>query len=144
MKTFNFGMICLFIVMIFFSCSNSESSGDNINPTDIQNSLISKQWIVKYYYDRDKEKTSDFSGYVFEFRSDKVVKAIKASQVINGIWNLRNDSGKTKMDLAFSGNDKFEEISEDWEVVKKTETIIELKHISGGDGHQDLLTFEIK
>ena len=36
----------------------------------------------------------------------------------------------------------FEEISEDWRVISRTTTKIELKHISGGDGSTDYLTFE--
>ena len=36
----------------------------------------------------------------------------------------------------------FEEISEDWNVISRTATKIELKHVSGGDGSIDYLTLE--
>ena len=47
------------------------------------------------------------------------------------------------MDISFTATSgHFESISEDWRVLSSTASKIELKHISGGDGSIDLLTFE--
>ena len=54
-----------------------------------------------------------------------------------------SDSGSTKFDITFpDANGPFEEITEDWRVLSSSTTKLELKHVSGGDGSIDLLTFE--
>jgi hypothetical protein len=39
---------------------------------------------------------------------------------------------------------QYEDLSDDWEVVNSSDTKLELKDVSGGDGSIDYLTFEKK
>ena len=80
---------------------------------------------------------------------DTFTLAEEMSSATNGVttqsgdWSTYTDSGYTKLDMMFTALDgPFEEISEDWNVISRTATKIELKHISGGDGSIDYLTFE--
>lgn len=55
-------------------------------------------------------------------------------------------SGSTTDDIDFniffSSPADFSELSEDWDIISHTASKIELKHVSGGNGGIDLLTFE--
>ena len=53
-----------------------------------------------------------------------------------------DSSDDVDFNIFFSSSSNFEELSEDWEIVSYTETRIELKHVSGGDGSIDVLVFE--
>lgn len=134
--------IYIFLTLSFLSCTNNDDLSDNPSPTELTQTLTSNRWKISYYQDRDKEKTASFSGYIFEFRQNNMLIATKAGASINGSWSTIKDSGKTKMNLSFQGPGTFEEITEDWEFKSQSAARIELIHISGGDGHQDFLTFE--
>jgi hypothetical protein len=43
--------------------------------------------------------------------------------------------------LAFSSPAQFFELSDDWEIIEKSTTLIKLKDVSGGNGGIDYLTF---
>ena len=89
------------------------------------------------------KKKSNYSGYSFIFGADGSLSATNGSTSQSGDWSTYTDSGYTKLDIMFTALDgPFEEISEDWNVISRTTTKIELKHVSGGDGSIDYLTFE--
>lgn len=57
-----------------------------------------------------------------------------------------SSSGSTSNDIDFniffSSPADFAELTEDWDIISHTASKIELKHVSGGNGGTDLLTFE--
>ncbi len=62
---------------------------------------------------------------------------------MNGTWTTGTDDSTPKFIINFSAtNGPFEEISEDWQILNASATRVELKHVSGGDGSIDMLTFE--
>ena len=53
-----------------------------------------------------------------------------------------NTSGDIDFNIFFASPADFAELSEDWDIISHSATKIELKHVSGGNGGTDLLTFE--
>ena len=53
-----------------------------------------------------------------------------------------NTSGDIDFNIFFGSPADFAELSEDWDIISHSATKIELKHVSGGNGGTDLLTFE--
>lgn len=51
-------------------------------------------------------------------------------------------SGDIDFNIFFSSPADFAELSEDWDIISHSTSKIELKHVSGGNGGTDLLTFE--
>jgi hypothetical protein len=121
-------------------CSNDDGGG-NTDPTDFENYLTSGVWYVTYYFD-DYDETSDFADYEFSFEVDGSAEATNTSGSTPGTWDFFVDSGVDKVDLFFGTASPLDEIDEDWEVLEATNDIIRLKHISGGDGSVDFLTYE--
>ncbi len=121
-------------------CSNDDGGG-NTDPSDFENYLTTGVWYVTYFFD-DYDETSDFVDYEFSFAVDGSAEATNATGSTPGTWDFYVDSGVDKVDLFFGTTSPLDEIDEDWEILEVTNDIIRLKHISGGDGSVDFLTYE--
>lgn len=127
--------------VLFFSCEQSDPL-PQITPTNVTSTVSSGTWRITYYYDSDHEETSSFSGYSFVFNSNGTVVATKNPIVVNGTWSALTDDSQVKLVLLFTSPGDFAELSDDWHVLTRTDTKIELRDISGGNGATDYLTFE--
>ena len=125
-------------ILSITSCKKDEK----ISPSNSSTVLQDTNWKVTLFSEDGVNETSYFSGYTFDFMDGGVVKATSGSNTVNGTWATRDDSGKTKLDLNFDDVNNFDELDEDWEILTQSSTKIELKHVSGGNGGTDLLTFE--
>lgn len=134
----------LFVLNVASMCSDDDDTSSQVsNPTEIASTLADGQWIVTLYKENDVVQTSNYSGYNFTFGTDSALSATNGTTTQSGDWSTYADSGYTKLDMMFTALDgPFEEISEDWNVISRTATKIELKHVSGGDGSIDYLTLE--
>ena len=108
-------------------------------------------WTITYFFDTDKEETSDFNGYTFTFNSDGTLTATNGFNVISGTWSITDsdssdddssDDSDVDFNIAFSTPTDFQELSDDWDIVKYTSVRIELIDVSGGNGGTDNLVFE--
>ena len=116
-----------------------DNSGGGSNP-DFSEVLTSGTWYISYFQEDDDIETDYFAGYNFTFASNGTSIAVKNSTTINGTWEQYLDSGYNKLELEFNGN-VLDEIEEDWRIIEFSTTVIKLKHVSGGDGSIDYLTF---
>ena len=126
--------------VIFFHSSCSEDTSDD-NQGD---SLIHSDWYISQYIHEGRDETSVFQGYQFDFSDQKQLTAKKGSSVITGTWNLITDSGRQKLIITMNVSDGyFEEISEDWVVIEKTDKLIRLEDLSGSSANnqKDFLNF---
>ena len=151
MKKELFGLL---IILFIAACDDGDDDkkSSNANITEVQNTAVNGQWRVTYFFDTDSEETDNFNGYVFEFDADNNLTATNGSNNFSGSWSVTDDdSGDDSnhgdfddidFNIAFATPPNFEELSEDWEIISLTSTKIELRHVSGGNGGTDLLTFE--
>jgi hypothetical protein len=144
-------MLIVLALFIIGGCDDDDNDA-NSKVTEIQTTVTSNQWIVTYFVDNDSYESDKFTGYVFEFGSDGIVRATIGSTAVSGSWSVTSDdSGDDNsngefedidFNISFSSPPDFEELSEDWQIISLTNTKIELRHVSGGNGGTDLLTFE--
>ena len=59
-----------------------------------------------------------------------------------GNFSGGSSSGDIDFNIFFASPADFADLSEDWDIISHSASKIELKHVSGGDGGTDLLTFE--
>lgn len=145
MKKIKLYAVALMLIVIS-SCSKNDNSAS------IKNTVVSTvsdgTWKISYFFDTDKEVTSDFSGYRFAFGSNDVLSASNGTNTYTGSWiimnNNSNDDSLDDVDflISYATPANFAELSEDWEILSMTDNKIELKHVSGGNGGTDLLTFQ--
>ena len=146
---FSVVMAMLFMLTTSSMCSSDDdnSSSNGNNPSDVINIVNNGTWRITYYYDTDQEETSDFNGYNITFGASNVLTASNGTNNYDGIWSITdsNSSDDSPSDLdfniAFSSPAQFEELSDDWEIIEKSATVIKLKDVSGGNGGTDYLTF---
>lgn len=138
MKTIKILTLGLMSMALVASCKKDEK----ISPSNSAAVLQESTWKVTLFSEDGVNETSYFTGYSFDFMDGGIVKATSGSNTVNGTWATREDSGKTKLDLNFDDVNNFDELDEDWEILTQNSSKIELKHVSGGDGSIDLLTFE--
>ena len=100
--------------LLIFSCTKDNN--------DTTTGSIPGQWQIHYYWD-EKDETSDFAGYTFEFLSNGQVKATKSGTTVTGTWSETS----SKFILNFGTDPVLGEINDDWQKIEKTSTIIKLK-----------------
>ena len=111
----------LLLTALFTACDPDDAS-NIVNPTS--NQALGK-WTVTYYWDKDKEETSDFNGYVFDFQDDGILVATTASNSYNGTW-LKNDSCN-KLIINIQGAYPLDEMTDDWLIMEMSGNSIKLK-----------------
>lgn len=124
------------LVTLISGCSSNNGG----LPSGFEAILTSGSWFVTYFFD-DKDETSDFAGYEFTFNTDNTAKAVSSANTVNGTWSLTN-SNTPDLNLFFGNTSPFDELDEDWDIIEATQDIIKLKHVSGGNGGVDFLTYE--
>lgn len=156
MKIMKYNILKLGIAMtLLFSanaCSDDDKEMTNDNSVLIQEAkevATNGSWIISSYIESTIDQTSNFSGYTFTFNTDGTLIAIKDSSNIEGTWSVTDDDSSMDdspdddidFNIFFTNPTEFSELSEDWEIRTINSSTIELRHISGGDGDIDTLTF---
>ena len=128
------------------SCTNGD---DNNNPSaDLQTAVQTGDWKITSFIDSGKDETQHFASFTFTFDTNGTLKATGQGQSYTGTWqvtdsNSNDDSpGSPDLVIFFNLTNDFESLNEDWTILSQTSSRIELKHVSGGNGGTDLLTFE--
>lgn len=118
-------LLCSFFVLQSSSCKHSND--DSVSPGG-NNSPIAGQWYISYYWDNDKEESSDFSGYTFSFQPGGILTATRGSSSASGTWRETVDDGKPRFIINLSSsNEKLQDLNDDWILLSKTENEIKLK-----------------
>ena len=108
---------------------------------DVTISAPSGSWKVSSYVDKGRDRTNYFTGFGFLFNTNNTVNVTTSSGNVSGTWKLTQDSGKTKMILQFPATARLDELNDDWEVISQSDSVIQLKNVSGGNGGISTLSF---
>lgn len=130
----------IFVLNVASMCSNDD---DQPSSSNVSNLITSGTWRITLFSEDGVNQTSQFNGYNFTFESGGLITANNGSNTLNGTWITGTDDSTPKLIINFNvTNGPFEEISEDWRILSSSTSKIELRHVSGGDGSVDLLTFQ--
>ncbi len=135
--------------LIFSSCHHDDNRGNSSQNTisAVNNIVTSGTWRITTYNDSGVDKTNMYSGVSFTFGSNNVLTALDSGNTINGSWSVTdsnsNDDSPNDLDfnINFSAPPKYAELSDDWDILGKTNSTIRLVDNSGGNGGTDYLTF---
>ena len=154
MKTKAIFLSLFAVALLTVSCDSNDDPANtlaDVNAAELQATAQQGQWRITYYFDSDKEETSDYAGYVFTFGSDGTVTATNGTIEVAGTWSVTDsnssddspdDSSDVDFNLFFTAPPDFEELSDDWDILEYSASRIKLIDVSGGDGSTDYLTFE--
>ena len=141
-------LFLIFMLNVASMCSDDNDLPSNVNQTQVVNTVVSGTWRITNYVDSGINETTNFTGYNFTFASNNQVTAVGNGLTVSGTWSVTdsnsNDDSLNDLDfkLSFSAPANFNELSDDWDIISRTDTKIELRDISGGNGGTDYLTFE--
>ena len=153
--------IVLVVSMSVMACSKDESNtettpDDGTSAQQVTTLAQSGTWRITYFWDTDKDETSNFAGYEFSFNTDGTLVAVKGSITVNGTWSVLDDSSNSSNDDDGNSTDDddfniffsvpvdsdFDDLIDDWDIITASSGKIELTDVSGGNGGTDFLTFE--
>jgi hypothetical protein len=142
-------MAMLFVLTTSSTCSDDDDSpiSNSNNSAEVVNIVNNGTWRITYFYDTDQEETSNFNGYNFTFGANNVLTASNGTNNYTGVWSISdsnsNDDSPSDLDfnIVFNSPAQFEELSDDWDIIEKSATVIQLRDVSGGNGGTDYLTF---
>ncbi|MFN3851376.1 MAG: hypothetical protein ACK4NY_18205 [Spirosomataceae bacterium] len=131
----------LIILLSIFGVLTSCSVSDDVTPNG--NLTISGSWKIKSFVDNNnRDRTSNYTSYVFDFKSSGELAVTKGSTQFKGTYASVMDSGKEKFNILISTSDNtLAEINEDWILAEKTDSIMKLTKSSGGNGGTKTLIF---
>ena len=137
-------------MVVFMACDKDDDTTEGRvtaeDIAEIKTIINSGEWYVSYFFDTDEDDTDNFTGYGFTFNVNGVLGATDGNAALSGAWSIAvsdaDDADDVDFNIVFNAPDDFEELSEDWHIVKYTQSKIELNHVSGGSGDTDYLTFE--
>ena len=140
----------IFMLNMASTCSGDDDNSSSADATPVINTVTSGTWRVTYYFDTDTDETNHFTGYNFTFGGSNVLTATNGTNTYTGSWSVINDdssdddnpSGDLDFNILFSSPANFADLSDDWDILSRTATKIELIDVSGGNGRTDYLTFE--
>lgn len=140
----------IFILNVASMCSDDDDTNNSANPTPVINTVTSGTWRITFYEDSGVNETYHFTGYNFTFGSANVLTATNGTNTYTGSWSVTNDdsnddspSNDLDFNILFSSPANFaDELSDDWDILSRTDTKIELVDVSGGNGGTDYLTLE--
>lgn len=104
-----------------------------------QETLTREKWKITYFYDSDRndDKTSDFSGYEFDFKPNKTIQAKKTSNV-SGRWEIeeedhghgrdQHDHRAYALEMTWDNVGSFKKLEEDWDIISFSNNKITLSH----------------
>ncbi|MDC8001284.1 hypothetical protein POV26_09555 [Aequorivita todarodis] len=137
-------LLIVLAIVVFASCSSDDDSGDaNTNEFEqIKTTLPQGEWKITKLIDGQSDHTVDFESFVFTFSEDGTVAAKNDLFTEPGTWAYDNSSNSgEELVLQFSETTPFDEINDDWDIVSVSNSKVELKDVSGGNGDTELLTF---
>lgn len=145
------------LAFVFLSCEKDDDTASTNNQVEIQqltNLITTGAWRITSFIDSGSDETNDFNGYGFSFNADGKLIADNGSSTVNGTWSITDDSNSNDdnsnddssddidFNIFFAEPSNFNELSDDWDIVSRTDTKIMLIDVSGGNGGTDTLTFE--
>ncbi|MGB5242018.1 MAG: hypothetical protein WBN50_00260 [Lutimonas sp.] len=138
----------ILLLLVFFSCSDDDKDEPNDIKDEIESEVQKGTWRISKFIDSGDDETSDFNGYDFIFRDSGVLNANNGTNNYDGTWSITDSSSDDDSldDLHFNINfnltNDFEDLNDDWDIISRSSTKIELIDVSGGNGGTDYLTFE--
>lgn len=145
----SFLIVALLSVGLFQMSCSEDSVASGPTASGISNIVKEGSWRITLYDEAGVDHTSDYTNYTFTFGNTMVVTASSSTNSYDGTWLVTDngaddDSASSDVDfsLLFTAPPVLAELSEDWDVISSNSTKIQLRHVSGGDGSIDNLTFE--
>ncbi|HEX8041912.1 MAG TPA: hypothetical protein VF490_22355, partial [Chryseosolibacter sp.] len=124
-------------------CDEDDDNDHNDDDADtgmFTSVLLGSNWGITNFF-HEVDQTGAFADFVFTFYSDSTVSATDGSSTITGTWATDGDDGTVELDLHFTEESPFDDLSESWKLVEFNNSLIRLKHVGEEGTQEDILVF---
>jgi hypothetical protein len=136
MKTSN-RITCLLILTTLFAFSSCKKDDNSSSTPGVVQIVTTGSWSITYFVESSENKTADFAGYTFSFNSNGQLTATLSGANTTGTWGW--DDSSSKFHITMGSSKPLSDLTDDWLVLEKTETLIRLKNDNAAKN--ELLTF---
>ena len=136
------------LLALAWACSDDPDPEENPKIEEVEDLVTNGKWQITYFFDSDEEETDKFQDYTFQFLPSGSLVANDGPAAVAGAWSVTDrkssddDPEDVDFNISFATSPLLDELTDDWEIILASNTRIELRHVSGGNGGTDLLTFE--
>jgi hypothetical protein len=136
MKKYINYVACLFITAaLLTACSKSAINNNNTTTpaiADLTSALTTGNWVVSSLIEKGEDKTSKFSGMVFNFSADGSVTVKDGNKSSSGTWHYSpavtyyGSSSKSAIDLSLGLDKPLDLLTKKWNLVSSTSTSLKI------------------
>ncbi|GGC79361.1 hypothetical protein GCM10011508_03500 [Flavobacterium lutivivi] len=135
----------LFLTVTLNSCSSDDVP--LLNEAKVIERMSSGTWKITNFTFQNVNKTSDYSGVIFDFDAISLTLSNTGTLPVAGSWGVMDDGFEGEPDLVVSlaltsVEPRFTNISDDWHIIESTSNKLKLKDENLETGSIDYLTFE--
>lgn len=135
----------LFLTLTLNSCSSDDVP--LLNEAKVIERMSSGTWKITNFTFQNVNKTSDYTGVIFDFDAISLTLSNTGTLPIAGSWGVMDDGFEGEPDLVVSialtsVEPRFTNISDDWHIIESTSNKLKLKDENLETGSIDYLTFE--
>lgn len=142
--------IKLFSCLLFLTLTLNSCSSDDVpllNEAKVIERMSSGTWKITNFTFQNVNKTSDYSGVIFDFDAISLTLSNTGTLPVAGSWGVMDDGFEGEPDLVVSlaltsVEPRFTNISDDWHIIESTSNKLKLKDENLETGSIDYLTFE--
>ena len=133
MKKLNRLIYPLIILMIvtFDSCKKDDNTSSTPGVVQI---VTNGTWRITNFVESTENKTADFAGYTFSFNSNGQLIALLSGVNTTGSWGW--DDSNTKFHISIGSIKPLSDLTGDWLILEKSETLISLKNDNSAKNEQ--------
>ncbi len=135
----------LFLTVTLNSCSSDDVP--LLNEAKVIERMSSGTWKITNFTFQNVNKTSDYTGVIFDFNAISLTLSNTGTLPVAGSWGVMDDGFEGEPDLVVSlaltsVEPRFTNISDDWHIIESTSNKLKLKDENLETGSIDYLTFE--
>ena len=158
MKNRKLQIVIAILALIAAGCSsdNDDNFRDPaVTARAVADLAVSGTWVITTFIDEEDDETGFFDGYVFTFNEDGSLVADDGVNTVEGSWSVTvdddddddddyDDRDDVDFNIFFSGPPIFQELTDDWDIISRSENRIELGDDDDDDDVYDdeILIFE--
>lgn len=134
MKKFLYVTVMMISTAVVTSCSkrndlstSTNNSNQSSSETSLSDILKAGPWVIDYYVDED-DKSADFTGYVFNFKSDGSLSLQKGNESYTGQWQALNEDGVNKVYINVNTINVVQKLNDKWQLKNLNNTKLDMRN----------------
>lgn len=137
-------ILSILLVSLLIGCNKDKKAMKQIDKN-----IVEGTWRITSFIDSGDDETYEYSNYTFTFSDNGNVSATNDSSTISGSWNTSNSNSNDdsnsnlhfNLNFSVDNSHPFDDLIDDWDVTSQSDSKLELKDVSGGNGGTDILIF---